>query len=491
MPSAAEETFDVAIVGGGAAGLPAAIEARRAGARVVLIEKEDELGGTSSFSLGMATASRTEHQRRAGIEDSPEAHFEDAGLFAPGAPDNAVLRRTLARDSVELIPWLSSLGLSFLGPMPEPPHRVPRMHTVVPTAAAIGFQLGRECRRLGVEIRMKTRVTRLLVEGGRVRGVVARRANEPETHFVVEGGVILAAGDYAGNRELKVAFGADIIADVNPVNPGSSGDGHRMGIEAGSEVLNGPLARGPVLRFVPPKRKTLMQRIPPYAFLTRPMAWAASRLPAAVLRPFLIRFITTALGPSRGLFAAGAVLVDRNGERFASGSDNPGDGLRLPPGGTAFIVLDGELRDRFQRWPDFVSTAPNVAYAYIDDYKASRPDITFEAATIEDLAHQLGMQAGRLGATLQHAGRARRGPYVALGPLKQYIVCTEGGLRVNGDLEVLDRDGGPISGLYAAGSTGQGGMRLDGHGHHLGWAVVSGRIAGRNAAMRSRSRHQP
>jgi predicted oxidoreductase len=50
-------------------------------------------------------------------------------------------------------------------------------------------------------------------------------------------------------------------------------------------------------------------------------------------------------------------------------------------------------------------------------------------------------------------------------------------------LEVLRGDGSPIRGLYAAGSTGQGGLLLEGHGHHLGWAFISGRIAGRNAAF--------
>jgi hypothetical protein len=40
-----------------------------------------------------------------------------------------------------------------------------------------------------------------------------------------------------------------------------------------------------------------------------------------------------------------------------------------------------------------------------------------------------------------------------------------------------------IPGLYAAGSNGQGGVLLEGHGHHLGWAFISGRIAGRNAAF--------
>jgi predicted oxidoreductase len=54
---------------------------------------------------------------------------------------------------------------------------------------------------------------------------------------------------------------------------------------------------------------------------------------------------------------------------------------------------------------------------------------------------------------------------------------------VSEKLEVQRADGSVIDGLFAAGSTGQGGLLLEGHGHHLGWAFISGRIAGRNAAQ--------
>ena len=74
------------------------------------------------------------------------------------------------------------------------------------------------------------------------------------------------------------------------------------------------------------------------------------------------------------------------------------------------------------------------------------------------------------------------GPYVALGPVRAVFVHAEGGLAVDHDHRVLGRNDIPIAGLYAAGSTGQGGLLLKGHGHHLAWAFVSGRRAGRNAA---------
>jgi len=64
------------------------------------------------------------------------------------------------------------------------------------------------------------------------------------------------------------------------------------------------------------------------------------------------------------------------------------------------------------------------------------------------------------------------------------FVHNEGGLRVDPQHRVLDAAGQAIPGLYAAGSTGQGGLLLKGHGHHLAWAFVSGRRAGRFAAQR-------
>jgi fumarate reductase flavoprotein subunit len=54
---------------------------------------------------------------------------------------------------------------------------------------------------------------------------------------------------------------------------------------------------------------------------------------------------------------------------------------------------------------------------------------------------------------------------------------------VSSGMNVLDSLGNSIKGLFAAGSNGQGGMLLEGHGHHLLWAFVSGRIAGKNAAF--------
>ena len=74
-------------------------------------------------------------------------------------------------------------------------------------------------------------------------------------------------------------------------------------------------------------------------------------------------------------------------------------------------------------------------------------------------------------------------PFFALGPVRSVFVHSEGGLMVDEQHRVLDVAAAPIPGLLAAGSTGQGGLLLKGHGYHLAWAFAAGRRAGRIAAQ--------
>ena len=108
------------------------------------------------------------------------------------------------------------------------------------------------------------------------------------------------------------------------------------------------------------------------------------------------------------------------------------------------------------------------------------------------------MPPGALSTTLLEYNRTAenrpsldQGPYVALGPVRSVFVHAEGGLAVDTEHRVLDHDDRPIPGLYAAGSTGQGGLLLKGHGHHLAWAFVSGRRGGRFAAYEAVSEDLP
>ena len=482
---------DVIVVGGGGAGLAAVAEAARLGAKVVLLEKNPHTGGTTSWSVGSVTATNTPHQKRLGIRDSAQAHFEDLALHAgPLAPrDNLELRRILVDNTTDMLEWLMRLGVVFVGPMPEPPHRYPRMHNVVPNSKSFAYHLTRHCRGLGVDIRLDVTAERLIEEGGSVKGVEAMTSRGREI-FHARAGVVLASGDYSGAPDLKAKLGAGEVADVEAVNASSTGDGHRMALALGATIVNGDIVRGPIMRFIPPTRANFVQKLPPSRPVAHMIAWSMNVLPQWILRPFLMSFLTTALGPSPDLFREGAILVNSHGERFTDELGRPAYDVAKQPQRIAYIVFDAALAEKFEAWPHFVSTAPGVAYAYLGDYRRNRSDIYHEANTLAGLAVSMRVPADKLDATLAEFNAQERGtrpslerkPYYALGPVKSYVVFTDGGLKVTERLEVLRADGSKIRGLYAAGSAGQGGLLLEGHGHHLGWAFISGRIAGRNAA---------
>ncbi|MFN3658709.1 MAG: FAD-dependent oxidoreductase [Pseudolabrys sp.] len=471
--------YDVIVVGGGGAGLAAAIEARAAGARVLLLEKNEKLGGSTAWSVGSITSSDTPHQRRAGVTDTPEEHWRDMAGFngALDNRDNPALRRVLADAMPDTFRWLLAHGIRFYGPMPEPPHSKPRMHNVLPNSRSFITHLARAARRAGVVIETQSRAAALLSEGGRVTGVDCDTPQGRRRYAARA--VVLAAGDFTSDPELKAQHMGAREAKIDGVNVTATGDGQKLALALGARVLNGDLALGPELRFVPPQNPNLLLELPPWPLLAEVMAWSLNRLPPAVLRPFVMSFVTTALAPSPALFEAGALLVNKRGERFTDEKASPAYDLPDQPDKAGYILLDARLAAHFTGWPNFISTAPGVAYAYLDDYRRNRRDIYTGAATLEELARKLGMAADALARTGHALGE---GPYVALGPVRAVFVHAEGGLAVDHEHRVLGKEDRPIDGLYAAGSTGQGGLLLKGHGHHLAWAFVSGRRAGRNAA---------
>ncbi len=482
-------SFDVIVVGSGSAGLAAAIAAAENGARTLMIEKNPTLGGTTAWSVGSITTSSSRHQRAIDIYDTPDDHFDDMELFHGErlkGRDNLKLRRLLVDHTPSTFDWLLSLGLVFYGPMPEPPHTRPRMHNILPNSRMLIHHLTKRARKLGVDIRTSAPMENLIVEQKRVTGVVVN--GEPR---MAEKAVILAAGDFSANPALKQRYMPPEVARIGPFNDESTGDWHDPVTALGGRVLNGDVALGPEIRFRPPTKSTLVRKLPPWLWLARVVRWSIDHMPPRLLRPFVMGFLTTALMPSLDLYRQGALLINRNGERFSDETESPSDHMPAQPDGEAFVVMDGELASAFRAWPNFISTAPGIAYAYLDDYRRNRPDICFQANTLAELAGKTGMDPATLEKSVaeynaRDADDTRRPclapPFVALGPVCSFIMTTDGGLAVNENLQVLDENDIPITGLYAAGSTGQGGLLLEGHGHHLGWGFTSGRIAGRHAA---------
>lgn len=494
-----DNIVDVLVIGGGGAGLAAAISAATSGSTSIVLEKCDEVGGSTGRSVGSFTAANTGYQFRAGVNDSIDLFVEDMKV-ANGEferRENKELRRILAENAGPTVEWLSSLGVQFLGPTPEPPYEKPRMHNVLPNSKAYITALVRESRKRGVEIITGARVEKLLRNSA--GEIIGARANGQ--NYFGRRGVVLATGDYSAAEDLKAKFVGEAAAKVQPVNPHATGDGFRLGSDQGAVMLQmDRLYEG--LRFPPSKLPDPIKMLPSTPLVSRVIRGVAEKLPKDLLAYVLRGALTSWVGPNNTMYGAGAILVDPHGQRVAN-EDSDKELARAVAGGEnkSFMIFDQRVAEEFSAWPNPVSTFPGVAYAYVQDYKRYRPDMYHEAETIEELAEKIGVDPAGLVHTVdkfadytsegidpefgrtKFSGGISQGPYFALGPMQAYITLADGGLMVDSHLNVVTEGGDAIPGLWAAGSTGQGGLQLLNHGLHIGWALVSGRIAGRHVAQ--------
>ncbi len=496
--------YDVIVVGGGGSGLAAAVSAAENGARVLLLEKNRQLGGTTAIAVGSFTANSTRMQRKTGIEDSPEDHEEDAGKFAPAAIEagnHRGLRQFFLRNGADTLDWLQAMGISFYGPTVEPPNRVPRMHTVVPNAKAYVATLQAKLLRLGGMIRCGAPVRELVVDGGCVTGVVAECDGRP-MEFEARRGVVLATGDYSNSPELIGQYKGPQFAAIEGINETATGDGHVLARQVNARLVNMEVTYGPEIRFIPTARPNVTQMLPTRGVLARAMGWLMPLAPKVLIHAVIKRLLVTWQHPENAMLDDGAILVNAGAERFCNETVTPDREIAIAAqaGKICYVLLDEGLIERYSAWPHYVSTAPEIAYAYVADYLRLRSDVAVEAESLAALARRRGLPEEALCRTVQTYNRCAGGQepdpwgrtgqrrplegrrWVLLGPAKAYFTTAEGGVAINEGLQVLDCSDRPIPGLYAVGTVGTGGQILWGHGLHIAWALTSGRLAGKQVA---------
>ena len=187
-----------------------------------------------------------------------------------------------------------------------------------------------------------------------------------------------------------------------------------------------------------------------------------------MIRPLMMKFLITTLGPDRGVYEHGAILVNKHGERFADELGNPNLKVAGQPDGVAYLVFDHRFAQKFSRWPHFVSTAPGVAFAFVDDYRSARPDLFHVGATPAHLANAVGFSGQQLQVAIggANAGRPRR-----VEARHAAVLCARADQTVGHGgagrpcrehpLRGVDEAGRPIPGLYAAGNAGQARLHGD------------------------------
>ncbi len=434
------DMWDVIIVGAGSAGLPAAIFAARRGARVLLLDHADRLGGSLWVATGQMSAAGTRLQQAQGIADSPDLHFEDVMRISRGTANPGLVR--LAVDhAAATFDWLVAEGFEPLPGHPvtgygHEPYRVARYYwgaeggisikqVLVPIVEALVAE-GR------IDLRLSHAVTGLTLDaGGAVTGVKARDAEGREGEFTA-GAVLLACGGYAGNPGMFAALNGYPQYNAAPW-PWSRGDGLRLGEAAGG------YARGAENVYVNFGTLFDTDDFP---------ARAAGRIEHFPERRPPWEIYVNALG---------ARFVREDVESV----DAREMALLHQPDHRYWIVFDHRI----------LIEAPPIVVGWTNaDMLAAfeRAGPAFlTAGTIEDLAHKAGIGAAGLaravagynygvGTGHDFLGRQHKPLAIAEGPfhairMQASAVSSTVGLAVDDGLRVIRRDGSPVANLYAAG----------------------------------------
>jgi 3-oxo-5alpha-steroid 4-dehydrogenase len=452
---------DVVVVGFGCAGACAAIEAREAGADVLVLERASGGGGTSANSGGLIyMGGGTPVQKACGFEDTPEAMFKFLMAALGPAPDEAKIR-VFCDESVAHFYWFEEHGVPFKRTFyPEPGTEAPtddclvysggedghpfnriakpapRAHKPQHPAAAGGFlmqKLVAATEGSGARIECDARCETLVVdEHGRVAGVVVWQ--EQHERFVrARRGVVLTAGGFTLNPQMVARYTPRIAQCSFKLGvEGDDGRAIRMAMGAGANII---------------------------------------RMDAAE--------VAIPLTPPRRLMRG--ILVNRVGQRFINEDTYYG---RV--GQEALFHQDAHI------------------YLIVDTAIYERNMIGFEATyveeTVEDLEKSVGLPTGSLQSTVEYYNCfAARGddplfhktpallqpltspPYAAIDCRTDKVLWatfTLGGLHTRPTGEVLNPDGQVIPGLYAAGRTTSG---VAAYGYCSGISLADGTFFGRKA----------
>jgi len=453
------QEYDVVVIGAGGAGFSAALEAKNAGANVVILEKMPTIGGNTLISGGEMNAPQTWVQKNVGIEnDSPEKFYEDTikGGDNKGNPDIVKVLTDNAKGAAE---WLKDyVKVNFLdnqlfqfGGHSVKRALIPEGHT----GAEMMTKFKMKSDELGITVKTETEVKELIYENNKVVGVKAKNVAGQDLTFKAKKGVIMASGGFGSNVEMRKKYNPELDEKyMSTDTPGTTGDGIVMAEKIGAGITN-------------------MENIQTYP-ISNPKTGVISLVADS-------RF-------------DGAILVNQEGKRFVEELE------RRDVISKAILNQTGKYCYVF--WNKSIDDISKTISVHKDEYEMLVKDgLLYKAETIEDAANFFKIPVDEFKKTVERVnGFAKdgkdldfkhRGKLVSLEQGPYYIQKavpsvhhTMGGLVIDTETRVLDTKGQPIKGLYAAGEvTGvvHGTNRLGGNA--IADVVVFGRRAGVNAAQ--------
>ncbi|WP_312641488.1 flavocytochrome c [Hydrogenoanaerobacterium sp.] len=451
---------DVVVIGAGGAGLAAAVTAHQAGSSVIVIEKMPKVGGNTILAGGALNAVDEGSETAIANDDSVEKHYTQTfeGGDKQGDPE---LVRTLVTNAWAGVEWLKGMGMEFkpgtftvLGGM------WPRAHKPVDPVGTGFFNTYTKYidANDNIEVMLNTKATELIVKDGRVSGVIAEGETGNKVTLNAKNGVVMATGGFAGNVEMRQKYNtkwATLDDSVKSTNhAGATGDGIIL-----AEAVDAQLVQMENIQLLPmgdPETGSLSGNIE--------------------------------MGVENRIF------VNDEGKRFVDEGarrDVMTAALFEQTNNHMWIVLDshdyptGDEKNNFNESVNELIAAGRA----------------FKGETLEELAGKIGVDPANLTAAVEdfnkhvdskekdsfgrtlYKDKIDKGPFYAA-PRIPTVHHTMGGVKINKDAQVIDKNEKVIPGLYAAGEvTGgiHGTNRLGGNA--LTDILVFGRIAGASAAQ--------
>jgi fumarate reductase flavoprotein subunit len=459
-PESASDTdvdldVDVVVAGGGGAGLAAALSAAQGGATVVLAEARQNFhfDCNTSMSTSMVPAGGTRWQRELGIDDSPQAFYDDILIKTRGTADPTITR-ALTDIGPELVAWLNDacdvpleLPTDFL----YPGHSRHRCHCVHDRAGATLHRHMLEAVQREDSITLVTPARLSAVELDDAHAVAAATLGRPDRtqERLRTRAVILAVGGFGANRELVHRFIPEIENALYFGSGGNQGDALSIGeaLGADTDYLDAYQGHGSV----------------------------------ATPQNILCTWIS---------LTHGGILVNAEGQRFGDEMKGYSEFARYvvaQRGGFAYVVLDRRIHELCKPFADYQALDEQGGVRWVDDSHGlaaaigAPPVALAETLQAANEACQ-GWRADRFGRTHWEAALS---PPFAFVKVTGALFHTQGGLLVDGTARVLRR-GEPLRGLYAAGGSAAGvsGRGADGYmgGNGLLGALGLGYLAGRSAS---------
>ena len=460
----AVSNYDVVVIGAGGAGFSAAIEAKNAGANVVLLEKMPAVGGNSLISGAEMNAARNWVQPKLGIlDDSAERHAADTFKGGDKKGDMKVIN-VMTANALDAAKWCRDyLGvrfeddnLFFFGGHSRKRALIPVGHTGTEFIAK--FQA--KADELGIPVITDMKAEELIKDKtGRVVGVKATSHGATYT-FNAKGGVVLATGGFGANKAMVKKYNPKIDERFKTTDaPGTTGEALYMAKRAGAQLVN-------------------MGYIQTYP----------------ICDP--ISGVIELIADSR---FDGAIMLNQEGKRFVEElerRDVLSEAILKQTGNSCWVL-----------WNDNIGKISNTVKEHPTEYEAfTKQGIMATCPDLKCIADFTKMPLKQLESTVKRvssmAGKGNdkdfhhRGGLMDMSEGQYYVIKavpsthhTMGGVRINEKAQALTAKGQVIPGLWAAGEvTGvtHGTNRLGGNAYTD--IIVFGRIAGEAAAFEAAAR---